>query len=730
MVLFFFSTLIFPSLTRSKTKESNPFLFFNANQRIRFSYFSPDSNQDPLKKEKVFLFLKLTKNQKLILIELQEIHSSSGIFKGEFLLKFEDPTNEKTNLSELKKIKFMRFFKKNKLLNKNPIFFQIYLLRKESNFKNLKSNDQLTSYIKKIRTHQINPHLYVLNTSFKKYEFKIFDSKEDMRKNEEKIKPKRNRASLPLQVLIENQKLNFLKKEHQTLNAEEKFIRKEKEKEFEKKALDFYQSKNFSQAEKYFEKIYQFNPEDKNSTFNYALSLYRNKKLKEALVQLHLSKGEKGSRRKLEISYFKALIYYKLGKKKKAYKLFRRIRKKNHPDFSLISGFYEGSLLYSNQNFKKSLKVFKWTLLQSNQQKSAKNQNKKEKEIKEQIQSYIEKINIILQYQKRKKKSFFLNTSLGMLYDSNPLLKPDHQSFKIFKKGSSSSKEGGGGRGLLKGDLLWSVYERKKHKFQLQADSLYLYSLKKSHSFLDPFSFSISSPFSYNLKPKNKMKSFEVRPFFEAFFIDFNQDKKRENLIQSFGLKQKAFFNHGKKWKGTYEISTATDFNKDERIFKEELNQFQYQNLKAFRLELQTQQIFFLNPKKNISFQWKLLHSRSEINLKNYYQMGGVFNQTLFIKNSIYWNLGTQFHILLFPEKDFYFKQNTSNLENLKSLTREDLFLKKRKDFYFNFYTDFKFLLNPHLGFGMGGGYSMNHSSITDYTYRNLSLLTYFDFNF
>ena len=697
-------------LVKLKLSKKSKSLVKPSIKKVNFSYFSKTHNRKSFEKDSLSLFLKNLKTKKLIQVQLRETKNNSSLFEQVFILDWKQGSFPWVIYIPDPGILTLKKSTPSSLHERDKETGEIF--SKKRNPKNF----SLLSFIRRILNEKEKPHLYFIHFSSEKRKgnslekIQIYSSKEKMKKE-----LKRQTASLQMHFYMKNQKYKIEKNEIHFLSKEEREKKKEKGQALKRRAFQSYKNKDFKQAEHLFQKSLLYDLEEKKSHFHYGLSLYRNKKFKEALVELALAKKEvkKKSRQEAEINYYIALILYELGKKQTTLRLFKSITQIKHKELSSIASFYQGLLLYSNKKWSQALDSF----VQASQ-------TSKDPKILQQSKAYIKKTQYLLFIQKKSQKKLEFRGSLGWLFDSDLLSSIDVQEVnnKIQKTKLPKSP---GERFLLLGKASYEIMKKNQKRIRLEVDSTYLYSFQDKHSFYDPFSLSLSLPFSWRGKKKREKNPspslkeskvlskhrWEIGPHFEKIFMDLNQDGKRENILMSYGGKTRLFKAHKKRWQALYNVHL---FLQNKKIGEQEGS-----NTKDIKAFLNTEHFFFSQKSPHqflfLDLGWTSYFSKNPIKRyhKLHFQTGYQKDFKLFLP--FFWNFHFNLSSLTFPD----WKSLHSRLSNEREKS------KTRQDLQFHCSTGLKFPLTPWMSLEGRVGFLNHSSSLFLYSYDNKSTLIY-----
>ncbi|MEK6772910.1 MAG: hypothetical protein AABY64_03125 [Bdellovibrionota bacterium] len=161
------------------------------------------------------------------------------------------------------------------------------------------------------------------------------------------------RVSMEEQAALQKQALA----DQQTrLSKEQKAKQIKKAKTYADHAMSLYKAGKYPQAIKYFNLATEFDPENLEYLYQYAICLYKNKEYNRSLALLSLSEGSEVS--SAERNYYTAMNYMMLKDRDRALKGFIEVKEENEPGLSPMAAFYAGHLEYQKQNFSAARKHF------------------------------------------------------------------------------------------------------------------------------------------------------------------------------------------------------------------------------------------------------------------------------------------------------------------------------------------------------------------------------------
>lgn len=244
---------------------------------------------------------------------------------------------------------------------------------------------------------------FVINDKGQK-QIKLFSTEEDL-KSYEAQPVTFERVSMEEQAALQKQ---ALAEQQARLSNEQKQAQLQKAKKYATHAMNLYKAGQFPKAIKFFNLATEFDPENLEYLYQYAICLYKNKEYNRSLALLSLSEGAEVN--SVERSYYTAMNHMMMKDRETALKKFAELKEEGHPELSPMAGFYAGHLEYQKQNYSAARKHFEWVVDHSKNPKLDRESEKMLDEIDRQE-------NFIAATREKYHYSFYI----GPQYDSNVL---------------------------------------------------------------------------------------------------------------------------------------------------------------------------------------------------------------------------------------------------------------------------------------------------------------------
>lgn len=328
----------------------------------------------------------------------------------------------------------------------------------------------------------------------------------------------------------------------QALKAEQK-QREERAREAEGLAaqgMAAYRKGDYVNAESLFRKAREANPLENSYNFFFAVTLYRNEKLDEALVALKLTPDSPQIH--LEKLYYQGLIHYRLKEIDQAVIAFKQVAQAKKSTLAPSALFYLGVIDFNLERWQSAQKHFENVIDVS-----------KDPGLDTQAEDYIDKIANILAFKKEQATQFILNASTGISYDSNILLVSDTET----SQGIASNKGGARLTAIGSGEyrMLYTPTQEASAKLQ----STYLYSLDSQFASADPWLSTFTLPYALKGMAWSKGYKFGLTPGFEILYMDPNNTGTRSDILNSVFVTTENLFVMSPSWISSYIFEIRND---------------------------------------------------------------------------------------------------------------------------------------------------------------------------
>lgn len=666
---------------------------------VRIVYKSPDWNVDSTAIDTAFLFLRDTKSTKLIQIELQETEPDSSIFAGSFSVSLGqnesiDPEiyipqqNIKNNESAL--LSFQNQVQQGLFPRKPAVYHRdeqgtrvidVYDTREQA-------AKALATYRKEARLrHQASKYApnYPSESSLKTA--KMAEQQRILTQLSQEAR-QREQERMRLEQ-TERQKLLGYQRKFQSLSSAEKSRRQTEANNVFQKGLQLYDAGNYTEASSMFKQSLELYPENLNSYFEYGISLYRLEQYNEALVAINMAPNTKENT--LQKIYYKGLMHYRLKELASALSAFREVKSAKDTDLSPSSTFYEGVILFTEEDYTEARSSFEEVIETSNDPR-----------LDEQAEEYIERIARVLQFKKRQEQRFSVMGMFGVVYDSNVLLAPD----SIESQGQALDKESS--RLLAMGDFEYRPIYERNHEWATKLTALAMVSERDSLAKADPYMLTLSAPYTYKGILWDKGYKLTIKPAYETLYMPIDpqnpgaDSSTPKNILNATYLNIDNTFVLRDNWLSAYIL----DIRNDDSLLAVDSPE---NNSSALKWTLRTQQSFFLNESKNRAVIGNLGFVTNEARGKERFysriDVGVNYIQPAFWETT--WTAGISHYQLTFDRA-------TVRRQD-KNMTFATGFMKPIKDWFI---------------WSINGNYINNRSNVNTNSYYKYTLMTTAIFNY
>lgn len=486
---------------------------------------------------------------------------------------------------------------------------------------------------------------------------------------------------------IERQKAEERQRKTKELGARQRAEQKRIAEEYAQKALQHYQAGEFPLAEENFAKSVELDPENKQHYFRYGVSLYRNNKFNEALVVLKLTKDDPET--SLEKKYYMGLIHMRLKELDPALGLMREVAAAKQPVMSPSASFYEGVILFTQEQYESAKASFETVLDTS-----------KDPRLDEQAEEYIERITLMAQQARIRGKKFLFSGTTGVMYDSNVLLESETN---VTSQGDAT--DSADFRLLVAGDGEYRPVSTQSKDFGVKGTLYYLYSFKDEVSLADPFLINVSAPYTHKGTAMGRGYKLSIKPAYEIVHMDANDDGTRENILNSIILFADNTFVMRPTWFASYIVELRQDDSRTETTTAAD-------NADAMKSTLKTTQTFIINKARKEIVSGTLGYTVNDAkgDAKYYSRI----------------DLGTTYF------RPFQWgKEKATWLAGLSVYTLDySKATPKRKDVNTTFTTGFSKPVKDWMSWGVIATYSSNASNSTTNDYSKYTVMTTATFNY
>ncbi len=192
---------------------------------------------------------------------------------------------------------------------------------------------------------------FVVNEKGQK-QIKLFSSEADLKAYD--AQPVTfERQSMEEQAALQKQ---ALADQQSKLSKEQKQSQVQKAKKYADHAMKLYRAGRFAAAAKNYATATEFDPENLEYLYQYAICLYKMKEYNRSLALLSLSEGAEVN--PAERNYYIAMNQMMLKNYDKALEGFDDVKEENHPELSPMAAFYAGHIEYQRQNFPPARRNF------------------------------------------------------------------------------------------------------------------------------------------------------------------------------------------------------------------------------------------------------------------------------------------------------------------------------------------------------------------------------------
>lgn len=490
-------------LERTKLKKKA----LDTSRALQITYQNSNWNKNSTQIDSGTLILRDKSSGQIVKLELQENAPDSAIFVGIYIINWanieglmpeiyssQDLTAKKGQTLNIKT-----------LIESGDVTRKPYIVTKdERGLQNIdvfetknEAERALTKYTELNKPHKEQPVPTAATAVLEAEKLASIAAEKLKLENEARRREAERRQLEEAEKLKTEEKL----KEQQALNAAEKEKRQKEAKAFAEAAMDAYRVSQFKQAEEYFQKSIDLDPENKSYYYQFGVTLYRNDKFNKSLVYLKLAQGQ--SFDPVEKDFYLGLNHYKLKEYSPALKAFQKVEATKHDPLGPSASFYIGLVHFSDLKYEEAKIDFQRVLDTSNDPK-----------LDERAEDYMEQIDRLLFFAKNKTKQFIVTLNAGPQYDSNILLVSDATS----ASGAGASSEGSPQFNTGASLHYRPIYE-KSYEFGAKAKTSYLYTTDTTLDDYDTWSMNGSLPFVYKGLIFGKGLKAELIPAVERLYI-------------------------------------------------------------------------------------------------------------------------------------------------------------------------------------------------------------------
>ncbi len=551
-------------------------------------YALPNWNEDSKKIDTAVLFVKDSKSNRIVQIELQESEPDSSIFSGYFSLNWnkKDPINPQVYIPprnfDPKKDNFQNI---SKLISNGTLKRKPFVLKKDDD--GFQMIDVYDTKAQALAAYSAYVEQLKLKKDKQKPKPKIQEEdkqaaieaarKASLEAEKERLAQegaKRESDRIRMEQL-EKQKAEESVRKQKLLAKKEIELRKEKAKKIAEKALEHYQKSDFKKASRFFEKSIELDPSNQQYYYQFGVSLYRIEEYNKALVYLRMAEGS--SVNLVEKNYFIGLTHWRLKEYKPAITAFNEVKKANDPVMSPAAAFYMGIIEFSDEHLEAAKTEFEFVLDHS-----------KDPKLDKQAEEYIEKILAIMRFKQNQATKFLLTGMYGLGYDSNV----SQKSLDQLSTGESPTDLVGIRNTLMLGLEYRPIYEIN-HEFSAKFMGIYMktydsgFQEKTDFDKIDPTVLSLALPYKYKGKLFEKAYVLTLSPGYEVIQMDPEATGSRSDLIRSGFLNIDNLFVNNENWISIYKLGIRSDDTTNDS------------DSDAIKYSLAYDMMYFLNEKKN-----------------------------------------------------------------------------------------------------------------------------------
>ncbi len=276
-----------------------------------------------------------------------------------------------------------------------------------------------------------------------------------------------------------------------------------------KDAVKDMKASQFEASMQKFLKASDLAPDKEDVYEQYGISLYRDKKYNQAIVVLDISKPSEN--RVPEKHFYMGSSYFELKDYAKAVEHFDKVLASGNKSFGPTAAFYKGSALIEMGEFEKAKQSFQFVL-----------DNSTDAKMDKQAEKYIEYALEREQIEKKRAAWFFLDGTLGFMYDSNIIL-ADAQVL-----GASDITNESGFRFLTQINPRFRPYYSEANELNIDIDITNLKSVDESFGYnataetADATVLTAGVPWTHRGTFGGKGYFFDLSPSFEKIIMDLD----------------------------------------------------------------------------------------------------------------------------------------------------------------------------------------------------------------
>jgi hypothetical protein len=502
---------------------STPSPIVQGTKTFKIVYGSAPWNKDSKQLDQAYMFVHDKNSNRTVKILLEETEPDSSIFSGNFSLDFKSATDldvyvppENVRNSDNALLKFNQLFNAKKIVPSPMVFkedagkflLDVYDTKEQANRARKAYEEQVKREMEAKLAENIKP---VPNE--KALEAAQMAEQAQILAKAAKEAADREAARVRLEQL-EAQRLAQMRKEQEAMSAAERYKREEEAKKWADQGNTAYDLGDFKEAESFYSKSVELNPNNKEVYFKYGVSLYRNEKYNDALVAFKLSASD--PKTDLEKRYYNGLIHYRLNEMEPAHTEFNAVKIAKVQGISQMAEFYNGVAFFSEGKYEEAQKEFEDIV-----------DNSQDPALDKKAEEYLEKIADAIAAKKEAARRWKVNASFAEMYDSNVLYTPDNDS------STGTAKGKGGLRSSLSGDVDYRLFYSTKHEMSLKANTLYQYSMNSDFKTADPFLSGVAAPYVTKGTLGQRGYTFAVTPGYDTLYMDAEDTGSRKNILNS-----------------------------------------------------------------------------------------------------------------------------------------------------------------------------------------------------
>lgn len=607
-------------------------------QSMTITYGSVSWNADSKSADSAYLVIRDKNTEKLVLVTLEETEPDSSQFKGRFSLSFSDggqvapevyvPPLELRQEKDVKKVYDMiqngELVRKPVILRRNekvPVL-DVYDTREQAERALKVYQQQLALKSKPDEVVLENQKLANPGPSPQDLEAaKLAQLKalaaEASRREAERVRLEQ----------MERQKREALEAQAKRLSEKERAERLAKARALGQEGVKSYQASDFVKAESLFKQATELDPESREFTYKYGVSLYRNNKFNEALVLMKITPDDPAIN--LEKQYYLSLIHLRLKEYTQALEPLEKVIASKDKILGPSALFYKGVVLFEMEKFEEAKKPFEDVI-----------DNSTDPALDQAAEDYIDRIAVAINNKIMREKNWTVSANVGLMYDSNVTLSQTTDPLNSFATKELDFKVMGSAN--LERRMIFTDH----HEFALASSFSGLQATKPKLQYTDPWLMNVTAPYSYKGVIGQKGYKLGLTPGYEILNMgEAPGDTTKKDILDSYFLGIDNTLIMRKDYFASYSLEIRHDSS--QLASSDGPN-----NIEALKYSLKTAQSFFLDSARKEIFiatlGYVLNAAKGDEKKYTRVELGGTYVRPVWEDST--WNMGLSWYRMAYPK--------------------------------------------------------------------------------